>query len=274
MGDLDDKVAIVTGGANGIGRSITERLVAEGAHVVVADVDADNGEMVAGDLGERAQFRRTDVTSRDDVQRLVDATVAQFGQLDVMCNNAGVSGSLRRFLDDDLRDFERVASVDLLGVMVGCSVAARHMLERGGSIVNIGSAGGVNPGVGMLPYRAVKAGVAHFTRSLAVEVGEHGIRANCIAPANIATGINAAFDKSSVLALQPLPHQGLPDDVAEAALYLASDRSAHVTGTVLVLDGGMGLGTPPRGRRREEADGRPAQQPPADERKEGGHDHR
>ncbi len=269
MGDLHGKVAIVTGGANGIGRAITERFVAEGAVVVVADVDADNGEKVAGDLGERAIFRQTDVTSRDDVQDLVDSTIERFGHLDVMCNNAGVSGSLRRFLDDDLRDFDRVASVDLFGVMVGCSVAASHMLERGGSIVNIGSAGGVNPGVGMLPYRAIKAGVAHFTRSLAVELGEHGIRANCIAPANIATEINAAFDKSSVLALQPLPHQGVPDDVAEAALYLASDRSAHVTGTVLTLDGGMGLGTPPGGRRPNVVDGRPA-----DQRKEGGHDHR
>jgi NAD(P)-dependent dehydrogenase (short-subunit alcohol dehydrogenase family) len=167
VGDLDGKVAIVTGGARGIGRAIAERFVSEGARVVIADVDADNGEKVAGDLGEPAVFRHTDVTDRGEVQELVDSTVATFGQLDVMCNNAGVSGSLRRFLDDDLRDFDRVVAVDLFGVMLGCSCAARQMLTRGGSIVNIASGGGVTPGVGMLPYRAVKAGVAHFTRSLA-----------------------------------------------------------------------------------------------------------
>jgi len=248
--DLDGKVAIVTGGANGIGRAITERFVAEGARVVIADIDADSGEALAGDLGTPTTFRRTDVTNRDDLQDLVTGTVAQFGHLDVMCNNAGVSGSLRRFLDDDLRDFERVVAVDLFGVIAGCSVAAHNMVGRGGSIVNISSGGGVTPGVGMLPYRAVKAGVAHFTRSLAVELGEHAIRVNCIAPANIATEINAAFDKSAVLALQPLPHQGVPDDVAEAALYLAADRSAHLTGAVLKLDAGMHLGTPPRSDRR------------------------
>ena len=116
----------------------------------------------------------------------------------------------------------------------------------GGAIVNIASGAGITPGVGMLPYRAAKAGVAHFTRCLAVELGEHGVRANCIAPANIATDINAAFDKATVIRLQPLPHQGRPDDVAEAVLYLASDRAAHVTGIVLTVDGGMSVGTPPR----------------------------
>src|SRR3546814_18657092 len=98
----------------------------------------------------------------------------------------------------------------------------------------------------MLPYMSAKAGVAHFTRCLAVELGQHGIRANCVAPANIATEINAAFDKAAVTRLQPLPHQGLPDDVVEAVVYLASDKSAHVTGVVLAVDGGMAVGTPPR----------------------------
>src|SRR3546814_20927949 len=98
----------------------------------------------------------------------------------------------------------------------------------------------------MLPYMSAKAGVAHFTRCLAVELGQHGIRANCVAPANIATEINAAFEKPAVTRLQPLPHQGLPDDVAEAVVYLASDKSAHVTGVVLALDGGMAVGPPSR----------------------------
>jgi NAD(P)-dependent dehydrogenase (short-subunit alcohol dehydrogenase family) len=246
MGDLDGKVAIITGGANGIGRTTAGRFVAEGASVVIADVDAVAGQQLADDLGERVAFVRTDVSNMAQVQGLVDFAVAHFGGLHVMCNNAGVSGSLRRFLDDDLRDFERVIAVDLFGVMVGSQCAARHMADHGGgSIVNVASAAGISPGIGMLPYRAAKAGVVHFTRSLAVELGEYGVRANCVAPANIATDINASFDKSAVTSLQPLQHQGTPDDVAEAVLYLASDRSAHLTGVVLPVDGGMSTGTPP-----------------------------
>jgi NAD(P)-dependent dehydrogenase (short-subunit alcohol dehydrogenase family) len=227
--------------------------------VVVADVDARAGREVAGELGGQAVFVRTDVSAPAEVEQLVSFTVDRFGALDVMCNNAGVSGSLRRFLDDDLRDFARVMAVDLFGVMTGCRSAALHMAEHGGgAIVNIASAAGVRPGVGMLPYRAAKAGVVHFTRSLAVELGEYGIRANCIAPANIATGINAAFDKERVTALQPLARPGRPGDVAEAALYLASERSAHITGMVVPVDGGMSVGTPPGrvGRTMAHEDGR------------------
>ncbi|ABW13818.1 short-chain dehydrogenase/reductase SDR [Parafrankia sp. EAN1pec] len=245
-GDLEGKVAIVTGAANGIGVAIATRFVTEGAKVVIADIDA-GGQGVAAELGERATFFSTDVSDPVQTQALVDFTIRHFGGLHVLCNNAGVSGGLRRFLDDDLRDFERVVAVDLYGVMACSRSAARHMVDHGGgAIVNIASGAGITPGIGMLPYRAAKAGVVQFTRCLAVEVGEHGIRANCIAPANISTDINAAFDKATVIRLQPLPHQGRTGDIAEAALYLASDRAAHVTGLVLAVDGGMSLGTPPR----------------------------
>jgi NAD(P)-dependent dehydrogenase (short-subunit alcohol dehydrogenase family) len=193
-GDLEGKVAIVTGAANGIGLSIATRFVAEGARVVIADIDAA-GQSVAAELGERAAFITTDVSDPAQARALVDFTIRHFGGLHVLCNNAGVSGGLRRFLDDDLRDFERVVAVDLYGVMACSRSAARHMAgQGGGAIVNISSGAGITPGIGMLPYRAAKAGVVQFTRCLAVvEVGEHGIRANCIAPANIATEINAAF---------------------------------------------------------------------------------
>ena len=244
--DLAGKVAIVTGGGNGIGRAVAERFVTEGAQVVVADIDEAAGARVADALGQDGAFVSTDVADATQVKELVEFTVARFGGLHVMCNNAGVSGSLRRFLDDDLRDFRRVMSVDLFGVMIGSHCAARHMVAHaGGSIVNISSGAGISPGIGMLPYRAAKAGVIHFTRSIAVELGEHGVRANCVAPANIATDINAAFDKSAVTGLQPLPRPGRPEDVVEAVLYLASDRSAQVTGVVLPVDGGMSTGTPP-----------------------------
>jgi NAD(P)-dependent dehydrogenase (short-subunit alcohol dehydrogenase family) len=244
--DLAGKIAIITGGAGGIGRAMAERFVGEGSRVVIADVDGEAAAVVAKALGDDAAPCRTDVSDASDVQRLVDFAASRFGGLDIMVNNAGVSGGLRRFLDDDLRDFDRVMAVDLFGVMVGSQWAARHMVAHGGGvIINVASAAGIDPGIGMLPYRAAKAGVVHLTRCLAVELGAHGVRANCIAPANIATEINAAFDKAAVTSLQPLPRQGLPVDVAEAAVYLASDRSAQVTGIVLPVDGGMSTGTPP-----------------------------
>lgn len=245
--DLAGKVVVVTGGASGIGRATAERMAAEGARVVIGDVDVDRGQTVADALGDAAAFVATDVADVAQVEALAATAVDRFGAIDVLVNVAGVSGGLRRFLDDDLRDFERVVAVDLFGVMACSRVVARQMVEqgRGGAIVNIGSGGGITPGVGMLPYRAAKAAVAHFTRCLAVELGEHHIRANCIAPANIATEINAVFDKAAVRRLQPLPHQGHTDDVVEAVLYLAGDRSAHVTGVVLDVDGGMAVGAPP-----------------------------
>ena len=245
---LDGRVAVVTGGAGGIGRAAVERLAAEGARIVLGDVDTDRGQAVADGLGDAATFVETDVTDVEQVEALVTTAVDHFGGIDVLVNVAGVSGGLRRFLDDDLRDFERVMAVDLFGVMACSRVAARRTGEqgRGGTIVNVGSGGGTTQGVGMLPFRAATAGVAHFTRCLAVELGEHGIRANCIAPANIATEINAAFDKAAVTRLQPLAHQGHTGDVVEAVLYLAGDRSAHVTGVVLDVNGGMAVGTPPR----------------------------
>lgn len=220
---------------------------------MIADVDTDAAGALGSRLGDHAAFRRTDVADAGEVRQLVDFTADRFGGLHVMVNNAGVSGSLRRFLDDDLRDFQRVMAIDLFGVLVGSQCAARHMVDHGGgAIINISSAAGVDPGVGMLPYRAAKAGVAHLTRCLAVELGPAGVRANCIAPANIATDINAAFDKTAVTRLQPLPRQGLPIDVAEAAVYLASDRSAQVTGIVLPVDGGMSTGTPAPAVRQEQ----------------------
>jgi NAD(P)-dependent dehydrogenase (short-subunit alcohol dehydrogenase family) len=246
--ELAGRVAIVTGGANGIGRGIVELFVGEGAKVVIADRDGETGEVVASQLGPAAAFKRTDVADADEVQAVVDFAVATFGGLHVMVNNAGISGSPRRFLNDDLRDFDRVMAVDLFGVIVGSQRAARHMAgSGGGSIVNITSIAGINPGVGLIPYRAAKAGVIHASRALAIELAEHGIRVNCVAPANIASAINAAFDTREIVrALQPLQRLGSPPDVANAVLYLASDRAAQVTGVVLPVDGGTSTGPPPR----------------------------
>jgi NAD(P)-dependent dehydrogenase (short-subunit alcohol dehydrogenase family) len=246
VGDLDGKVAIVTGGARGLGRAIAELFVESGARVVIADVDADTGHTTATELGANADFARTDVGDAEAVQAAVDFAVERFGALHIMCNNAGISASPRPFLGDDLRNFDVEVRVNLFGVLVGCQRAARHMAQHGGgSIVNITSIGGINAGPGLMTYRATKAAVVHVTKSLAIEFAEHNIRVNCIAPAHIATDINAAFDQGRIVRrMQPLQRLGSPRDVAEAALYLASDRSAQVTGIVLPVDGGTTAGRP------------------------------
>ena len=248
MGELAGKVAIVTGGAGGIGRGIVERLVEEGADVVIADVDAERGEASAAELGAKAAFKQTDVGDADQVQAAIDFAVERFGGLHVMCNNAGIGGLRRRFLEDRLEDFDAMMRVNVYGVMIGCQRAARHMAEHGGgSIINTTSIGGINAGPGLITYRAGKAAVVHLTRCAAIDVAEHGIRVNCVAPAHIPTDINATYDQGAIVrAMQPLQRIGSPADVANAVLFLASDRSAQVTGIVLPVDGGTTAGPPPR----------------------------
>jgi NAD(P)-dependent dehydrogenase (short-subunit alcohol dehydrogenase family) len=150
------------------------------------------------------------------------------------------------FLDDDLDDFDDLMHVNVRGVMVGCQRAGRHMAEQGGgSIVNITSIGGINAGGGLMTYRATKAAVVHLTKCIAIDVAEHGVRVNCVAPAHIPTEINTSFDQTKIVRLmQPLQRIGSPADVGNAAVYLASDRAAQVTGTVLAVDGGTTAGRP------------------------------
>jgi NAD(P)-dependent dehydrogenase (short-subunit alcohol dehydrogenase family) len=214
--------------------------------VVIADVDAERGASLAGELGSSAAFAQTDVADADQVQAAVDFAVERFGGLHVMCNNAGIGGRRRRFLDDPLDDFDALMRVNVYGVMLGCQRAARHMAAHGGgSIVNTTSIGGINAGGGLMTYRAGKAAVIHLTRCVAIDVAEHGIRVNCVAPAHIPTDINSSYDQGAIVRLmQPLQRIGSPTDVANAALYLASDRSAQVTGIVLPVDGGTTAGRP------------------------------
>jgi len=243
--ELAGRVAIVTGGSGGIGRAVVERFAREGARVVVADVDAEQGEELAEALGAAAAFRRTDVADPDDVQALVDFAVDRFGGLDVMVNNAGISSSFRRLLDNDLRDAQRVMGVNLFGVMHGCRAAAVHMAGHGGgSIINTTSMGALTGGGFPIVYRTSKAAVIQFSRSAACDLAEFGIRVNCVAPGHISTGITN-YDLGPVIRLsQPLQRQGTGADVAEAMLFLAGDRSAQITGTVLPVDGGATAGPP------------------------------
>jgi NAD(P)-dependent dehydrogenase (short-subunit alcohol dehydrogenase family) len=244
-GELAGKVAIVTGGAGDIGRAAATLLVAEGARVVIADVDAERGREVAAGLGPSAAFEQTDVSDADQVQALVDATVDRFDGLDVMFNNAGIGSPLTRFLHDDLEDFSRIMGVNLFGVIAGAQRAGRYMKDHGGgSIINNASIAAVNAGAGMISYRASKAAIAHVTRCMAIDLAPYGIRVNCLTPAHIRTGITN-YDMGPVLRyMQPLEREAQPEDVANAVVFLASERAAQVTGIVLPIDGGATAGPP------------------------------
>jgi NAD(P)-dependent dehydrogenase (short-subunit alcohol dehydrogenase family) len=268
--ELIGKVAIVTGGASGIGAGIAERFVAEGARVVIADVERDRGADLAAKLGADAVFRPADVSDPEQISALVAGAVETFGGLDVMVNNAGVSSRMHRsFLDDDLADFHRVMSVNVLGVMAGTRDAARQMATSGGgSIINMSSIGGIQAGGGVMTYRASKAAVIMFTKSAAIELAHYEVRVNAIAPGNIPTPLLATtttektpeelarFEhaiREQMRADRPLKREGTTADIAEAALYLAGDRSRYVTGIVLPVDGGTVAGKVTR-RRSEKKD--------------------
>ena len=260
VNELAGKVAIVTGGASGLGRRIAERFVAEGARVVIADLASERGAELAAGLGAGAVFVPADVSDPDQVGALVARAVGDFGGLDIMVNNAGVSGTMHnRFLDDDLADFHRIMAVNVLAVMAGTRDAARQMAEHGGgAIINLTSIGGIQAGGGVMTYRASKAAVIQFTKSAAIELAHYDIRVNAIAPGNIPTPCVAssaaanldpddvaryeAAIRETMRADRPLKREGTPDDVAEAALYLAGDRSRYVTGVVLPVDGGTVAG--------------------------------
>lgn len=259
--ELAGKVAIVTGGAGGIGRATVELFVREGARVVIADINDEQGENLAKELGDAAFYQRVDVSKAEQMQALVDIAVERFGGLDIMFNNAGISGAqYPRFLDDDLGDFDRVVGINLFGVMSGSRCAGRYMSKHGGGVIlNNASIAGLLPGQALMTYRATKAAVIMFSKSLAIDLAEYGIRVNCLAPGHIRTGLTAfsmpgmsaeqiervkqaispAFDSN-----QPLKRHGKPEDVAQTVLFLASNRAAQITGVVLPVDGGITAGDP------------------------------
>ncbi len=258
---LEGKVAVITGGTSGIGARTAEVFVAEGAKVVIAGRRKERGERLAQKLGDTASFIRTDVSVEADVKAMVDHAVDRFGRLDCLMNNAGRGSQFAAIADADLEQFDAVIAVHLRAVLAGMKYAARVMAVQGtGSIINVASVNGTRAGLGGHYYSAAKAAAIHLTRCAAIELGEKGIRVNSLSPGMIATG---AFGKymgmqsdeaddhpeyaeaaiGSVLPRwQPLPYVGRVDDIAQAALFLASDASRFVTGHNLVVDGGISAG--------------------------------
>lgn len=258
---LKDKTAIVTGGASGIGAGVVELFVKEGANVVIADVQIAAGEALAKRLGASAKFVETDVTKTDQIEECISIAVDSFGGLDVMMNNAGISGDMqyKAFLDEDYSDFDRVMHVDVLGVMLGTRLAAKWMSENGGgSIINTASTAGFFAGHGIPIYRAAKSAVINYTENAAMSLGEYGIRVNAISPGPIETpilgsGIDLPEEKLAdlsrkimevIMEPQPLKRMGQPEDIAKAAVFLASDNSLQISGLNLVVGGGSALGDP------------------------------
>jgi NAD(P)-dependent dehydrogenase (short-subunit alcohol dehydrogenase family) len=261
MNELGGKVAIITGGSSGIGKATAELFVAEGAKVLIADIDDAKGEELAATLGANALYQHTDVSEREQVQALVDRAVRDFGALHIMFNNAGISCvAFPHFIDDALDDFHRVMGVNLLGPMLGTQMAARHMKDHGGgAILMNASIAGVLAGQAMMTYRASKAGLIQFSKSAAIDLAQYGIRVNCLVPGHIRTDLSsfkaegaqsetAARIEAAVtevyLSNQPLKRRGLPEDVAEAALFLASDRARQITGIAMPVEGGVTAGDP------------------------------
>lgn len=258
--EFEGKVAVVTGAARGLGLGIAELLVAEGGKVVLADLLEDEGRKAAAELGEAARFVRTDISDRDQMQALVDFTVSEFGGIDAMVNNAGLSdNNYGGLLNADFGDFDRVMRVNVLGTMLGTQIAGRAMAERGGgSIVNISSIGGTRAGWGLTIYRASKTAVVGFTKCAALELAANNIRVNAICPGNIPTdmGTFAMGDDDAKtkrlreavgearMKFQPLKRQASARDIAEGVLYFAGNRSPQVTAQVLAIDGGLTAGDP------------------------------
>jgi meso-butanediol dehydrogenase/(S,S)-butanediol dehydrogenase/diacetyl reductase len=243
-GRFAGQAAVVTGGASGIGKRIVERLTDEGARVVVGDIDEAALGRMSEALGDRVSTHRTDVSSETDIAALVDAAVERFGGLDVAINCAGavVDGVI---VELDADDWDRVFTVTCRGVFLSIKHEARQMIAqgRGGAIVTITSINSVTPVHGAVAYNAAKAGAAMIVQNAALELGEHGIRSNGVAPSLVATPLTD-FMRSvpgvvdAFMQFSPLGRVGTTDDVAAAALFLASDEASWISGVNLLVDGG------------------------------------
>lgn len=252
---LENKVALITGGAAGIGKATAERFVEEGAKVVICDVAEQVGQETVKTLGPDARFYKVNVTSRQDVQAWVDDVFAKYGRIDVLVNNAGIvrDAQLVKVKDGVLTgqmseaDFDLVISINLKGVFNCTQAVAPYMIKQGGGVIlNASSVVGLDGNFGQTNYVATKAGVIGMTKVWAREMGKYGIRVNAVAPGFTATEIIKAMpDKviEGMKARTPLGRMGQPRDIANAYLFLASDDASFITGEVLRVDGGIVVGT-------------------------------
>lgn len=247
MGQLDGKIAIVTGAAGGFGEGIARLYAAEGARVLLADINDNQAGKVAGELGGNAKAVRCDVSKGEDVRAAVRACVDAFGPPDIVVNNAGITHKNQPMLDVDEETFDRVFAVNVKSIFHMAHAVVPLMRERKrGVILNIGSTAGLRPRPGLTWYNGTKGAVGIITKSMAVELGPDNIRVNAICPVMGATGLLEQFmgapdtpeNRARFVATIPLGRMSRPEDVAGAALYLASDMAEFVTGVEFPVDGG------------------------------------
>ena len=254
-GRVSDKVVAITGAASGLGEATARLMHAEGAFVVLADIQDERGQQIADELGDRARYLRCDVTSEAEVANVVDTAVSAFGRLDCMFNNAGIIGAHGPIDEIPLDEYEFTMAVLLRSVFLGMKHAARVMKQQqSGVILSTSSIGGLQGGLGTHIYGAAKGAIVALTKNVAAELGAWSIRVNAIAPGKILTPMNAAAVVGSADAIDeareafqtrtPLRGRiGMPDDIAHAALWLASDDAGFVSGQTLVVDGGLTTGS-------------------------------
>jgi NAD(P)-dependent dehydrogenase (short-subunit alcohol dehydrogenase family) len=257
MQRLDGKVSVITGGAGGIGAATTRLFVAEGSRVIIADVLEERGKRLAEELGDVAVFVRTDVSHEDEIKAAIDVAVERFGRLDCLFNNAGFGGVSGMIEETDTAELDATLAVLLRAVVLGMKHAAPVMKRQGsGTIISTASVAGINTGFGPHIYSTCKAALIHLTCSVAKELGESGIRVNCICPGGIVTPIfgrglglseQEIDEKLPALngplsLLQPIRRAGQPEDIARAALWLAGEESSFVSGHALVVDGALTMG--------------------------------
>ncbi|MEV6771699.1 glucose 1-dehydrogenase [Nocardia sp. NPDC051030] len=245
MGQLDGKVAFVTGGARGMGAEHVRRFVAAGARVVFGDVLDEEGKALAAEIGDAAHFVHHDVTSESDWQAAVSETVARYGRLDILVNNAGIL-RFKPIVDMSLDEFNTIMAINVTGSWLGIKTVAPALIAAGGgSIVNVSSVEGFVGASGLAAYSASKFALRGLTKSAARELGHSGIRVNSIHPGAIATPMTASVagasgvDGNTFFSELPIPRWGQPVEVSEVALFLASDASSYCTGGEFVVDGGM-----------------------------------
>lgn len=253
MGKLEGKVAVITGAASGMGAATARLFASEGARVLVTDMNETKGQEVAEELGANGEFKKVDVSREEDVATAVDQVRSNWGRLDVIFNNAGFGGARGPIESINEDDFDLTVDVLLKGVFFGMKHAAPIMKQQGfGSIISTASVAGLQAGESPHLYTATKAAVIHLTKSVALELGQQGIRVNAICPGVVATPLaHGPLDEERRQKFrdrfgrhQPIGRVGETDDIAQAALFLASDDSTFITGTAMVVDGGAYAGRP------------------------------
>lgn len=240
--NLENRTAIVTGAGRGIGRAIAQRLAAAGAQVGVVDIDATAAECTRGTIGSRAISIQADVSKANDVDRMVTILKKQWGEINILVNNAGIVGRDIPVLDLTEKDWDQVLSTNLKSVFLCSRAVIRHMIKRNfGTIISMASIAGKEGNPNMVPYSVSKAGIICFTKSLAKEVLSHNIRVNCVAPALIETDLIKEVDKEQLdylVSKIPMGRLGKPDEVAAIVHFLASDDTSFTTGQCFDVSGG------------------------------------